>query len=247
MKCGILIIGSLFWDADTAGRAEWRRDRLTMEMSGLVRAPIYYGRKSVKRGGTFTMTFRQEEPSGFARLVPCKRDVESIDDLVEEARALWKAEAPDSKVGKIAAGWGSVGVLFGNADARERLASDWSERFKGSGGKALSVVTADGEFDIPWPNDLDGKPIELDIVLATATDPETSQPAAESVADAWMKQAGGYETYFLQNVRHGIRTADDLAIWRHIASNPPAWMNAADSYAEAFDVLRREAQQLAAS
>ena len=68
------------------------------------------------------MTFRQEEPSGFARLVPCKRDVESINDLVEEARALWKAEAPDSKVGKIAAGWGSVGVLFGNAGARERLA-----------------------------------------------------------------------------------------------------------------------------
>ncbi|MES2174840.1 MAG: hypothetical protein V4523_12940 [Pseudomonadota bacterium] len=216
-------------------------------MSGLVRAPIHYGRKSVKRGGTFTMTFRQEEPSGFARLVPCKRDVESIDDLVEEASALWKAEAPNSKIGEIAARWGSVGVLFGNANARTLLASDWSDHFRGADGRALSVVTADGEFDIQWPNYLDGKPIELDILLATATNPETSQPAVESVAEAWMKQDDGYERYFLQNVRHGIRTADDLKIWRHMASNPPAWMSAADSYAEVFDALRKEAQDIAAS
>ena len=49
MKCGILIIGSLYWDKGN-GRDDWRKRRLDMNASIPVGAPIYYGRKSTSRG-----------------------------------------------------------------------------------------------------------------------------------------------------------------------------------------------------
>ncbi|MEP7455993.1 hypothetical protein [Phyllobacterium sp. SB3] len=240
MKCGILVVGSLLWDAETVGRADWRNERLELEQQSSVTAPIYYGRKSNSRGGTFTMTFRRDGPSGLAIVVPCKRDIESIQDVMIEARALWKAEAPNSKSGAIASAWGSVGILFGNNGARDLLAADWSCCFKNAGGKEFSVVTVDGQFDIAWPTNADGTPVELDIILATATIPELDQPPVEAVADAWINQNGGYERYFIENVRNGIRTADDLGIWARIEKQAPTWLATADSYSEALMLLRTE-------
>src|SRR3546814_14186903 len=78
MKCGILIIGSLYWDKEN-GRDDWRKRRLDTNASIPVRVPIYYGRKSASRGNTYTMTFRRNDPSGMAALVPCQREIETIE------------------------------------------------------------------------------------------------------------------------------------------------------------------------
>ncbi|PTW63179.1 hypothetical protein C8N35_1011230 [Breoghania corrubedonensis] len=240
MKCGILIIGSLYWD-DANGRADWRKDRLSTSASIPVRAPIYYGRKSRSRGDTYTMTFRGNDPSGVATLVPCLREIERIEDLKDEAAALWKAEAPQSRSGAIGSGWGCVGALLGSDEARESLGRAWNAHFRKIRGEGLSVVGPGGELDLAWPETVTGQPADMDIILATATLPEAEPPTAQTLADAWLGQNGGYERYFLENIRHGIRTVHDLEIWRCIEAGTPGWVET-DGYREAVEVLRGEEQ-----
>jgi hypothetical protein len=247
MRCGILIIGSLLWDSETKGRADWRAARLDVGAQAPMRAPIYYGRKSSSRGNTYTMTFRPERPSGQAVLVPCKRQIKTIDDLVAEANALWKAEAPKAEAPKakrmaICSNWGCVGALFGTDRASKKLAPDWTAHFRKVGAQGLSVIKPNGLLDISWPNGLDGEPADFDIILATATEPESDPPAAHRVADAWIGQDHGYERYFLENVRHGIRTEEDLQIWRRIECAAPRWLKV-DAYKEAVAILRDETQE----
>ena len=144
MKCGILIVGSLLWDREKDGRADWQDTRLDVGGQISVKAPIYYGRKSSSRGKTYTMTFRPDGPFGEAILVPCLAEIETIDDLMAEAGALWKAEAPKAATGTIGSNWGCVGALFGNGNARASMAADWSANFQSAGMKGLSVVEPDG-------------------------------------------------------------------------------------------------------
>lgn len=241
MKCGVLIVGSLYWDDDN-GRREWRRRRLDIGSSIPVTAPIYYGRKSSSRGKTYTMTFRPNDPSGRAVLVPCQREIETIDDLKAETAALWKAEAPNAGPNAIGSGWGCVGALLRSGEASDKLAPAWRDHFREVGAKGLSVVNADGELDIVWPETNDSTPADMDIILATATKPEATPPRADAVADAWLGQNGGYERYFLENVRHGIRTAQDLEIWRHMEVEEPGWLKA-EGYREAVEILRGETEK----
>lgn len=240
MKCGILIIGSLYWDGSN-GRDEWRSRHLQIDSSCPVTAPIYYGRKSSSRGDTYTMSFCQYEPSGRAVLFPCQRNIETIDNLTDEVAALWKAEAPNAKQGAIGSAWGCVGALFRSGEASQKLAPAWHTHFGTIRSQGLSVVNANGELDITWPETTDGRPADIDIILATATKPESAAPLAGTVADAWLRQNGGFETYFFENVRHGIRTAQDIDIWRHIEARKPDWLEA-DRYRKAVKILRSETE-----
>jgi len=47
--------------------------------------------------------------------------------------------------------------------------------------------------------------------------------SAADAADAWLHNRG--EAYFFQNVRCGIRTPDDGAIWKRIEEHRPGWLN----------------------
>src|SRR3546814_10644877 len=85
------------------------------------------------------------------------------------------------------------------------LAEAWKIHFRTCRTEGLSVVDADGNLDISWPETTNGTPADMDVILATATKPITVPPRAHSVADAWLSQSGGYERSFLENVRHGIR------------------------------------------
>jgi hypothetical protein len=62
---------------------------------------------------------------------------------------------------------------------------------------------------------------------------------ARTIADAWLSQSQGYESYFFNNVQHGIRTADDLEIWRRIEDRLPRWIKS-EAYREAIEILRAE-------
>src|SRR3546814_2628286 len=103
------------------------------------------------------MTFRRNDPSGMAALVPCQREIETIEDLKDEVEALWKAEAPNSQSGTIGSGWGCVGVLLGSDEAREALAGAWKIHFRTCRTEGLSVVDADGNLDISWPETTNGR------------------------------------------------------------------------------------------
>ena len=101
-------------------------------------------------------------------------------------------------------------------------------------------MSADGNLEINWPEAASKVSANIDVVLATATKPATVPPGANSVADAWLGQNDGFERYFLENVRHGIRTSDDVEIWRRLEDRKPDWLKS-DNYARAIEVLRAEA------
>ena len=89
---------------------------------------------------------------------------------------------------------------------------------------------------------MDGKPADMDVILAIATKAEQRPPTAFEIADAWTSQDDGHERYFFENVRHGIRTPDDICIWRRIEEQSPRWLQEC-KYREAIALLRAEAEQ----
>ena len=72
----------------------WRGDRLRMDETYRVRAPIRYGRLPENRGKTCTMVFSQGSEAGEAIAVRCRNDVASAADLIAERRLPWLMHAP---------------------------------------------------------------------------------------------------------------------------------------------------------
>lgn len=235
MRAGILIIGSLLWD--NGKRAEWRSARLQLEQKIRVKAPICYGRMSQSRGNTFTMTFRPDATLGQAILVQCKEPAGSVDGLVAEAEALWKAEQPAASTNSIGTNWGCVGAVFGMPNTTQLIA-EWRDVFRARA-TPVSPINADGVLQIDWPSLLDGRPVDFHVILATATKALTHRPTATEIADAWIGQNEGFEQYFFENVRNGIRTPDDQSIYRRIEYCSPRWLES-EAYADVIARLREE-------
>ena len=55
-----------------------------------MKVPIRYGRLS--RSKTYTMVYAPNTPFGQAKVVPCKNEIASFEDVVAQAAALWAAE-----------------------------------------------------------------------------------------------------------------------------------------------------------
>lgn len=224
LKAGILVIGSLLWDAER-GRPEWREDRLDMASVRTVTAPIRYGRLSGKgRGFTYTMVFSRSAGTGHAVVVRCTRDVSTPADLVAEAEALWKAEQPGAAPGRIADYWGCVALLC-NPDRTipGEVLKAWAERVAeepcyGNVSYAQTegrLINQNGLLLIDWPRLVEGgEPVPLDLLLATANDPEISAtrpkyPNVNQIAGAWNAAGSRYAEYFWKNTDNGIRTFED--------------------------------------
>ena len=89
VKIGVLIIGSLYWDYEPP-RPGWRAERLDCMHHEHVKAPIRYGRRSKKRGNSYTMVLSQglnADEFGTAIAIPC-----GSRELIAEASWLWAAE-----------------------------------------------------------------------------------------------------------------------------------------------------------
>lgn len=240
MHGSILIVGSLLWDNQK--RDKWRRSRLCISQKVSVLVPIRYGRRSSSRGNTFTMTLSSDSPTGRAVLVPCKTAIVDVTALIVEAEALWKAEWRDASPREIGRSWGCVGVSFRTGAELAGWLQPWADHFRANA-SAISPVDRNGVLQIPWPTaTLDGAPADVDLILATATKAKEGCPSAAVIADAWVDKNNGYERYFFENVRHGIRTPDDGLIWRRIEERMPRWLENS-SYAEAVTLLRKEAAE----
>lgn len=223
LNSGILIIGSLLWDSDR-GRPAWRDARLDMASAQTVTAPIRYGRLSGKnRGHSYTMVFSRSCEPGHARVVRCKRSISTVDDLIAEAQALWKAEQPSATPGRIAADWGCVALLRNpGRPIPVDLLEEWARRVadEPNYGRVRQaqeegcLVTKDGLLQIDWPGLVEGgEALQLDILLVTANDPTLTgtppaYPSAETIADAW-NHAGDHVDYFWKNRDSGIQTFQD--------------------------------------
>lgn len=240
MRCAILIIGSLWWDEEKE-RPKWRSERLDADAHQTVKARIRYGRKSGSRSNTYTMVLDKGPGDGTALLVPCKKSVDTIDDLLAEARALWKAEAPTAAKNAISAKseWGCVGAMFRNGDAP--LKKCWSDHYHAEKLHAVAPTNDKGLLDITWPQTSDDDDANFDIILATTNQADAPPPCAKMIAKAWTDQCG-HENYFFNNVRDGIRTADDLSIWKAIETASPCFLEKKKAqYADATKTLCGEA------
>lgn len=227
LNVGVLIIGSLFWDPEQ-NRPAWRGARLDMATAQTVTAPIRYGRRSGRnRGDTYTMVFSRLAEPGHAKVVQCTRQVSTPDDLIAEAQALWKAEKPSADAGRIAAEWGCVAVLCNpERTIQEEIVKGWAKRVAeepdyGNVSQTIEegqLIDKGGLLNINWPELVDGgEPVELDLLLATANDPQitaTSRgyPTVEAIADAWNAAARRHAEYFWRNAENGIHTFQDDAI-----------------------------------
>ncbi|HEX7051970.1 MAG TPA: hypothetical protein VF188_17310 [Longimicrobiales bacterium] len=242
LRAGILIIGSLYWD-DTPIRNAWRRERLAADRAARVVAPIRYGRQSDKREQTFSMVFstRCYAPDcglGTGLVVPCVNDVATADDLVEEAMALWRAEAEDAAADATAADWGAVALLVNpRGAAPASLLGTWRRWYRSQPQRPQW----DRTFDDPAPMNPDGflychwpvlagsdEPADFDILLATPTLPrvlpdDRGYPAGERIARAWIEHDDGHEAYFFRNVASGIRTFQDAEIWETLRGCGRPW------------------------
>lgn len=243
LSCSILIVGSLLWNKDKAGIwAEWRDDRLDLAAATRIHVPLRYGRRSQGWGNTFTMVLDAMAPSGKALLVPCKARVYSYADLLEEIRLLWSAEDSAPPIDRFYKSWGCVAALFGPKAAAVGFPEQWRATFQAAKPPQLRVVDPDGLLSIPWPRRLDGEMVAgQDIILATATMPRPldERPSPQDIAEAWIGQEEGHERYFLENVRHGIRTGEDAEIWSAVEHANPLWLQNR-CYADVVDTLRRE-------
>jgi hypothetical protein len=247
MKAGVLIVGSLYWDSHPERQA-WRDHCLLTDGAVRVVLPIRYGKTARSRNETYTMTIGATKALGTAIILPCK-PIGTFDDLMTEARALWKAEQPGctdrkrigAKEGNSEA-WGSVGVLFreaiGAAAGVDALRSAWTKYWNANGGDSVPPVNDSGQLGIEWPKSVLGQSVDFDIILATATrdnrGKSLSEVTAEQVADLWVDHA--HEYYFFNNVEHGIRTAEDLKIWRQIKKRAPPWISD-QKYSRAVEML----------
>lgn len=227
VSIGVLIIGSLYWD-DQPHRNRWRGERLDISESRSVRAPIRYGRRSHKRGNSYTMVFsaalaRDESKLGDAIFVPCRQRVRQVEHLAEEAEYLWAAERNSSTSnGRISADWGCVAlVLNPSRPIPHALRKDWTTRISREQGYGRlnhatdedAIVAESGVLKIPWPQYTEGTPLEVDALLATATCPtliDGRYPSAKQIADAWRTNEDRDDVrYFRKNKEHNISTFQD--------------------------------------
>ena len=230
MRIGVLIIGSLYWDNEPPIRGLWRTKRLDGCGREYVRVPIRYGRRSRKRGDTYTMVFSpglDDDEFGTAIAVPCRSH-----NLIEEAEWLWAAEDPfaDGPPCRVSTSWGCVALLE-NPRLRlpDHVRNEWTARVSQEKdyGKLICLDGEDGVVDkssgtlsIPWPSNLDGSPLKLNALLATTNSPtptsdDRGYPWPQEIADAWNRRTaeGCAEVdYFWKNRKHGITTHQDRDI-----------------------------------
>lgn len=181
---------------------------------------------------------------GQAVLVPCKAPVSSFEGLIEEVKWLWAAEASEPTSNEFHRGWGCVGTLFSSSEFAQTLEDEWREHFQNAKTAKFPVINCAGKLNTPWPKLIGGAPVEdFEIILATATMPKPidNRPNAKQIAKCWIDQNGGYERYFFENVRHGIRTHDDHEIWKAISVEDPSWLGS-DEHEAAIRVLNSELQ-----
>jgi hypothetical protein len=236
LNLGILMVGSLYWDAGACdpicqqpcqkcSRPQWRQKRLSMSDATAVQVPIHYGRRSKTRGNTFSsIVFDRADKLGQALVVPCIKNICSLVDLIEEATAMWTAEqSGDNNAEAISADWG-CSALLPHPDLHQHgalfqdLFTGWANRVAQEHDNYAHHPSVDssGQLLIDWPKDLSGKPLDLDILLATANTPDERVPDEADIAKSFRADDFANTDYFIHNHQNGIVTSSDDSILNEI-------------------------------
>lgn len=227
MKGGAIIVGSLLWDT-TPERKRWREDDLCFEESFQVYLPIRYGRRYATRKNTYTMVFSNMCSSGRYGLgsgwiLPIRTEINSFEDLKEEAQNMGKVEGIGSGLSK---NWGSVALLLNpNKEIDDVIRIEWkklmtrglidhplfTEKLKSE----KAPIDSNEFLTIKWPKELSrkNKIDKLDFLIATAIVPTLVKgryPTPHQIVDA-MQNARCYK-YYKRNREHEITNFQDERI-----------------------------------
>jgi hypothetical protein len=239
LAIAVLAVGSLYWDSCPI-RQEWQRLRLKMDEVSDISTAIRYGRRSQKRQNTFTMVFSRSclrgcflrSRLGRAKAIRCQRPVRSVQDLIDEAEALWDAEDPNQQPsGRLSKSFGCVALLINpNSQIPQLLIDGWADRVENEPNYGHfsktddeeSVVCSRGFLRLPWPNiTRTRRPLPFDLVLATPTNPTLEghpldYPTPSTIAKAWNQASPECFDYFKNNRTNQIHTFQDRQIKRHL-------------------------------
>jgi len=238
INCGVLIIGSLFWDNNQGKhinqRKNWRKSKLSITKSIHVKVPIRYGRESGKIPKTYTMVFSKEAEKknelGTAYLVPIKRaNIAFFKGLQSQAEFLSEAEGIEDK--KIVKGnkkkWCTIGLIVNpklSTEKKDYILNKWKDIINNQGlkdddknykiGNEESVLSERGEIFINWITAIDNENQtiidEFDIVLASATKPNLrSYPLPKELIE---RNKMDKRKYFYNNIKNGIFTFLDTEL-----------------------------------
>lgn len=222
---GVIIIGSLLWDNDK--RKAWRENNLIIKDSIAVNLPIRYGRISESRNDTYTMVFsntcKKNNSLGIGYIFPINKPIKNSNDLIDQAKALWRAESPSS--GELCASWGTVALLENPIkEIDPSIIKKWRKTLHDVINKTETdisllenerpIIDGYGMLKIGWPQPLEeGRFNDFDLLLATITSPMSITnlyPSAVQIASKMIHN--NYFVYFFKNIENGIRTYQDEEI-----------------------------------
>ena len=170
------------------------------------------------------MCIDPECPKGVACVVPSLKEVMTPIDLIGAAKSLWAAECHSKQHCGISDTWGSVGLIFRDAEADREFYRVWAECFK-ENGIPFGPLNIDGVLDIDWPTDLlKSTPIDFDVLLATPTVAQEKWPSVDEISSAWIRQDNHHEKYFFECQKSGIRTFQDSKIVEAFVRRSPEWL-----------------------
>lgn len=229
-KAGACVIGSLLWDKKD-GRADWQRNSFGEKFHNKiipVPLPIRYGRFSRGRQ-TPTMVFSNEylEKKEFGKgyVIPFKNYELSIEQLVEYARAMSKAEGEnDDKFIKGKKEW-CILLCWINPEMenqkREHFIKSWTNEYEKDitddvqshfkiKSERQPVFNENGELQCEWPDGLK----DFDVVFTTQTQPvkQDNERSKYFSSKELCQLISQKKEYFIKNIQNGIYTRDDSII-----------------------------------
>lgn len=234
LKGGVIIIGSLLWDTDES-RNIWRESSLNLKQAYRVYLPIRYGRKSRSRNHTYTMVFStkcylKSYGLGIGWIVPIGSEIDSFEDLKEEARRMGETEGFQNG---FSISWGSVALKFNPRKTIDsKIIEKWSnfmsvrlvnhQLFSNKLKTEKSVIDSNGFLKIRWPQKIEPKTNQdaLDFLISTVTLPSMNKgryPTIYQIANSMINYE--YYTYFLNNKKIGIETFQDQKILKKIKAH----------------------------
>ena len=227
LKGGVIIIGSLLWQdhLNEKGdniRLNWRNNNLDMDNKIPVKIPIRYGRISQSNIPTTVYSNQMSNKLGYGYVIPFKKKINNIDELLKETTALSVVEGLK---GNFVRKWGVLTYLLNDnkitgelknnivAFFKKRKNMDFNINDYGINGEK-SCVTSGLELNIDCVKPINNEDIleldNFDILLATATKPNLQLNETKKLAGLIKVDTKRY--YYINNISNGIITNDDNEI-----------------------------------
>lgn len=237
IKGGVLIIGSLLWQAHLDNKKQdnirklWRDRHLLVSHKIMVKVPIRYGRLS--NSNIYTITFSNsvaKNKMGTGFFVPFQQTpIATFNDLINQSKEVSVAEGMKGQfIKKTISGeiWCVLGILINpktvDNDKVKAIYKEWKKVLDNEGGfdskdfkqgREKPCFDPNGKLNFNWPKAFDKRNENIlnsyDFIIATGTKP-TKYPNVDELKTK--VQADNTRYYFIENYKSGITTFQDFEV-----------------------------------